>query len=61
MCEYIIKIAGQDLYIKLDGLYTTKKSEAYTTDFSGAEKIINEFNRLYASRGETKRCEMAAL
>lgn len=57
--NYIIKVVGQDMYLKYDGLCTIDKDKAFTTDYVGAEKIINEFNRIYVLRNDSRRFEMA--
>lgn len=58
MAQYIIKVVGQDLYLKYDGTHSTNKSEAYTTDYLSAENIINNLNRSLVWNGESRRYEM---
>lgn len=57
--DYIIKVVGQNYYLKYDGLCTTEKNKAFTTDYIGAEKIANKFNRIYALRNDSRRFEVA--
>lgn len=55
---YIVKVIGQDVYWRYDGTLTTDKSKAYCMEYSTAEKVINELNRLHSLREDSRRFEM---
>ena len=45
---YILKVIGQ----------ATDKSKAYCMEYSTAEKVISELNRIHTFRDDTRRFEM---
>lgn len=47
---YIVKVIGQEVYWRYDGTLTTNKSKAYNMEYSTAEKVINELNRIHTLR-----------
>lgn len=55
--NYIVKVIGQDVYWRYDGTLTTDKSKAYCMEYSIAEKVINELNRLHSLREDSRRFE----
>ena len=55
---YIVKVIRQDVYWRYDGTLTTDKSKAYCMEYSTAEKVINELNRLHSLREDSRRFEM---
>lgn len=55
---YILKVIGQEVYWRYDGTLTTDKSKAYCMEYSTAEKVISELNRIHTLRDDTRRFEM---
>ena len=55
---YIVKVIGQEVYWRYDGTPTTDKSKAYNMEYSTAEKVINELNRIHTLREDSRRFEM---
>ena len=55
---YIVKVIGQEVYWRYDGTLTTDKSKAYCMEYSTAEKVISELNRIHTLRDDTRRFEM---
>ena len=55
---YILKVIGQEVYWGYDGTLTTDKSKAYCMEYSTAERVISELNRIHTLRDDTRRFEM---